>query len=233
MASRKEQKERLREERLERERAAQASERRRRLVGYAVGGVLAGAAVAAIVIVIVAGGGDDGGKAGGFPEGSRPPDQRVTNLSAASRGAGCELRTLRSEGRDHVDGPVTYRSNPPTTGQHAQVPADDAAYTEPPPSENLVHSLEHGRVIVWFRPSAPDKVKGDLKALYDEDPFQMLLTPGPPNMPFEVAASAWGREPEPNGRGYLLGCPRMNPKVFDALRAFKEEHRGNGPEAVP
>jgi hypothetical protein len=62
LSSRKEQKERLREERLERERAAAASsERRRRLmIG---GGVLVAAAVIAVVVVLVAGGG--GGNNGG------------------------------------------------------------------------------------------------------------------------------------------------------------------------
>jgi hypothetical protein len=59
LSSRKEQKERLREERLQRERAAKAaSERRRRMmIG---GGVLAAAAIVAVVVVLVAGGGGGG-----------------------------------------------------------------------------------------------------------------------------------------------------------------------------
>ena len=60
MSSRKEQKEALRRERLEREQAAKASaERRRRLmIG---GGVLAAAAIIAVVVVLVAGGGGSSG----------------------------------------------------------------------------------------------------------------------------------------------------------------------------
>jgi hypothetical protein len=52
-------------------------------------------------------------------------------------------------------------------------------------------------------------------------------------MPYAVAASAWNREPGEFGTGRVLGCPRMNERVFDALRAFRDEHRGSGPEAAP
>jgi hypothetical protein len=31
----------------------------------------------------------------------------------------------------------------------------------------------------------------------------------------------------------LLTCERMTPEVIDALRAFRDEHRSNGPEPVP
>jgi hypothetical protein len=59
LSSRKEQKERLRQERLEREAAAKATadRRRRMMIG---GGVLAAAAIVAVVVVLVAGGGGGG-----------------------------------------------------------------------------------------------------------------------------------------------------------------------------
>ena len=41
---------------------------------------------------------------------------------------------------------------PPALGRHYQVPADDNIYEESPKVTQLVHSLEHGRVIVWLRP---------------------------------------------------------------------------------
>ena len=43
-------------------------------------------------------------------------------------------------------------------------------------------------------------------------------------MPFAVAATAWDHQ---------LGCTTMNPKVFDALRTFRDEHIDKGPEVVP
>jgi hypothetical protein len=52
-------------------------------------------------------------------------------------------------------------------------------------------------------------------------------------MPFAVAATAWNADPQPLGTGRTLGCPEYNEKVLDALRAFRDEHRGNGPEPIP
>jgi hypothetical protein len=96
----------------------------------------------------------------------------------------------------------------------------------------LVHSLEHGRVIVWFKPTLAKDARANLKALFDEDNYQMIIT-SKSDMPYEVAATAWNAKPAPLGTGQLLGCPRLSDRTFDALRAFREEHRGAGPEPVP
>jgi hypothetical protein len=95
-----------------------------------------------------------------------------------------------------------------------------------------VHNLEHGRVIVWFKPSLPRDTRADLKALFDEDTYQMVLAPRPA-MPYQVAASAWNGTPEPSGRGRLITCDSVQDGLWDALRAFRDEHRSNGPEPVP
>ena len=125
--------------------------------------------------------------------------------------------------------PVGY---PPSTGRHYQIPAEDGIYEEAPPDEALVHSLEHGRVIFWAKPGLPEDQRANLRALADGDPYQLYLVPRR-NMPYAVAATAWNGEPEPNGRGQLLTCERMNDRVFDALAAFRDEHRSRGPEPVP
>ena len=228
MASRKEQKEALKQERLEREQAAAAADRRRRLIGYGVGGALALAAIVAVVIAISAGGGGGhkgDGKSGttvSYGKGS-VPKQRIADLAAAAKAARCTVRTYPNFGRNHVTGFVKYKTNPPTSGNHYPAPASDGAYPQAPRTEQLVHALEHGRVIVWFQPKAPQSVVNDLKALFDEDPVRVILTPDETGMSFEVAATAWR---------HLLGCPRMNPKVFDAIRAFKAAYRDKAPEKI-
>ena len=230
MASRKEQKEKLRQERLERERAAAAAAASRRRMGYIVAGVLVAAVVVAVVVIALAGGGGGGGgsaSAASWPSGS-VPKQKITDLNAAVKAAGCVYKTPKIEGRQHTGSPkqrVNYKSQPPTSGNHYQIPAHDQAFLKPPyPYESLVHALEHGRVIYWFKPNVPASVKGDLKALYNEDNKLVVLTPNTRPMPYQVAASAWGR---------LVGCPSYNNKVPDAFRAFRDAYRLKGPEYFP
>lgn len=232
MASRKEQKEALREERLAQERAAASGERRRRMLGYGVGVLIALVAIGAIVFVALSPGAADQPAQGStapaadFPEGNVPPAGPLAgDLPAAARAAGCTVESQRSEGNNHVSTPVRYQANPPHSGDHNIEPAEDGAYSvSPARTENTVHTLEHGRVHIQYRPDARDPVKGNLKALYDQDPYHVLLTPNATRMPFEVAATAWQE---------TLTCPRENPRVYDAIRAFTEAHRDRGPEYVP
>jgi hypothetical protein len=238
MASRKEQKERLRKEREEREAAAKAAAQRKRLVGYGAGGALV-VAVILILVLVLAGGGDDGGDGVGsavLPDGGSVPAAKETDLTAAVKAAGCELKSFRATSREHTDDlaePIEYASSPPTSGKHYVVPAEDGAYDEAPDVKQLVHTMEHGRVIIWFKRNLPKDDRANLAALFEEDTYQMVITPDPTKMKYAVAATAWNAEPEPNGTGRLLGCPRMDAGVFDAIRLFKDEHRSNGPEPVP
>jgi hypothetical protein len=227
MASRKEQKEKLRQERLERERAAAAAAAARKRMGYTIAGILVAAVVVAIVVIAASGGGGGSGASaatdGSWPSGSVPARQ-LTDLNAAAKAAGCTLQHPPSEGRGHTLSHVNYKTAPPTSGAHYPVPVHDAAYLQNPGEEHLVHALEHGRVIYWFKPSVPASVKGDLKALYNEDHTLVVLTPNARPMPYQVAATAWTQ---------LLGCPSYNNKVPDAFRAFRDAYRLKGPEYFP
>ena len=52
----------------------------------------------------------------------------------------------------------------------------------------------------------------------------MLLFPNP-EMPYEVAATAWTQ---------MLGCDTYEGEAtLDAIRAFRDTYRGQGPEPVP
>ena len=52
----------------------------------------------------------------------------------------------------------------------------------------------------------------------------MLLFQNNTNMPFAIAATAWT---------HLLGCPKMNNQVFDAIRTFRAAYTDKGPEFIP
>ena len=234
VSSRKEQKEAARAEREARQREAEAGARRKRLVGFGVAGALGLAALIAIAIVAL-GGGDGGSGSDVYPDGGSVPEVRETDLEAAARAAGCQLKDERAEGREHVQQPVQYKTNPPIAGNHYAEAAEDGVYSEAPAPENWVHSLEHGRMVVQFKPSLPADARADLKAFHEENDFHMLLMPNTTNMPFDVAASVWTRDPQPNGTGHLLGCPRFDDKVFDALTAFRTRYVDNDipPENIP
>ena len=238
MSSRKEQKEQLRQERLQREQEAQAAQQRKRLVGYSVGGALALAAAVILALLVVGGGEDNGGSSDLYPSGVSiaDPGALSADTEAAAEAAGCELESNKAASRDHISDQnetVTYEQNPPNSGRHFDVPAEDGRYDDAPDKEDLVHTLEHGRVIIWFKKDLPANARGQLRTLFEEDDYQVVLTPNETRMPFAVAATAWNGEPQPLGTGRTLGCPEYNEKVLDALRAFRDEHRGNGPEAIP
>ena len=59
---------------------------------------------------------------------------------------------IKDEGRGHVDigTQVDYNSNPPTSGKHYADWVRSGFYSEPKDDRNLVHSLEHGYVIMSY-----------------------------------------------------------------------------------
>jgi len=239
VSHRREQKEALRREREERERQARAAEQRKKMVGYGIGGALA-IAVVVVLVVLVAGGGGGGGSdaqaAEVFPEGGSFPEQKVFEVGPAAKTAGCQLKSVKGSGvathTTSLDERVKYKTNPPTTGRHYEIPAQDGIYGKAPQDEELVHGMEHGRVIFWVKPSLPEDQRADIRALVDDDSYQMFLVPRS-NMPYAVAATAWNADPEPGGTGRLLLCNEVNDKTFDALAAFRDEHRSQGPEPIP
>lgn len=195
-------------------------------MGYAVAGVLVAAVVVALVVIVAAGGGggSNSASAGDWPSGSIPK-RKETDLSVAAKLAGCTLKHPKSEGRTHTQKHQNYKTAPPTSGPHYPLPTHDRAYlSTPKPYEALVHALEHGRVIYWFKPKAPPAVRGALKKLYNEDHALVILTANNRPMPYQVAATSWTQ---------LLGCPAYNSKVPDAFRAFRDAYRLKGPEYYP
>lgn len=208
--------------------AAPATGRCQRLVSLAAFGIAAAVLIPATILVLgprLRSAGGERANPGDYPAGSVPaPGRFASKSAAAARAAGCSLRGPAIEGDGHTGDEVAYRTNPPSSGDHQFAAAEDGAYVEAPRTEGLVHSLEHGRIVIWFESSAPPPVRGDLKALFDEDDEHLILTPNETGMPFAVAASAWGR---------LLGCPETNGRVFDAVRAFRDRYRDQGPERAP
>ena len=243
MSSRQEEKQRRREERLAQEqKAASGAARTRRL--QLVGGtvlVLAVIAVAAILISSSGGGSDskspDAKNAKANVAIPKPgPNASPDKLAAAAKAAGCKVSNPAIEGSTHVGSTVKYKTNPPTSGNHNPNPASDGIYDpgNTPAKENYVHSLEHGRIEIQYKPGTPKKTIDQLETLFgektqtkfgtpSEDGSYTLLFENNTNMPYAIAATAWG---------HMLACPSMNDKVFDAIRSFRAAYTLQAPEKI-
>lgn len=192
------------------------------------GGALLGVTAVAVAVVAIAGAGDDDGsersRSGG---GAAIPEVVLGNLGEAAKAAGCALTSPPVEGSGHVTEKVTYKSNPPTSGSHDPVPAEDGVYTpgNEPAAEPTVHSLEHGRINIQYKPGIPARRVAQLETLAAEDAgYHVLLYRNQTKMPYELAATAWGQQ---------LTCERFTDRAFDALRAFRKTYVDKGPEFVP
>ena len=247
----KDEREKRRLERIEAEKREAAAERRRLILGYVVAGGLALAVVVGIVLVIAGSGGGDGeatidgeeipeaahiesqsGFVHGYSpdgrEGTPPPAIEQGDLETAAEDAGCELMLdLEEEGSTHIskrsDAPE-YKTSPATSGDHWPEQLADGAYSETPNPIYWVHALEHGRVTIQYSPDLSEDEQIELKGLFDDDYDGMLLFPNP-EMPYDVAATAWTQ---------MIGCDTYEgAATLDALRAFRDTYRGQGPEQVP
>ena len=253
MASNREERERLRQERIAAQQSAGSSERTRLIAGYFVAGLLGLAVLAGLVFVLI-GGDDEGGtevaagcdnafiesEIGVFAdfecdnrEGTEPPELQFGDLEESATEAGCELNLgLPNDGNTHFtdESKGDYKTNPPTSGDHFGNATDagsgavaDGAYLSTPPESRLVHSMEHGRVEIRYNPDLPEDDQLALKGVFDEDPGGMIMVPDP-DLPFDVAFSAWEN---------FVGCETYDPLALDVLRNFRDTFRGNGPENFP
>ncbi len=169
-------------------------------------------------------------------EGTPPPEPAESDLEAAAETAGCDLQTgLPDEGNTHIGdedaADVDYRTNPPTSGDHYGDGTEvlsgalaDGAYLEDPPLGRVVHALEHGRVAIQYSPDLSEEEQLAVKGVFDDDPAGVLFFPNP-DMPYEVAATAWTN---------LIGCKSFEGETtLDAVQAFRDSFRGQGPEPIP
>jgi len=234
MASRAEEKERRRQERLAQEEAERKAHARTRRLQLAGGALLAVAAIVAVVVAVASGGGtssSDGPSPSDSASSSvKLPVRKTSDLATAAKAAGCVVKSFPLEGREHTTATVTYHTNPPTSGNHNPNPSEDGFYPNgAPPKERNVHALEHGRIEMQWKPGTPQNVIDTLQAIFNEplkgkSGYHQLLFENNTNMPFEVAAASWQ---------HYLGCPKWNQNVIDAMRAYREQYVDKGPEFIP
>jgi hypothetical protein len=133
--------------------------------------------------------------------------------------------------RQHVPQgqPIPYRNRPPSSGDHYDQPAGYGFFQREIPTGNWVHDLEHGGIVVLYRPDLCDQsCQSQLQDVYNSAPTsaifpgtrKMLVVPYQ-DMDHAIAAVAWG---------WVDEMDQTQPVDKDRIIAFYRAHVDRGPE---
>ncbi|MFF2371474.1 DUF3105 domain-containing protein [Agromyces sp. NPDC058110] len=157
---------------LEEHRRREARAKRNRLIGI-WSAVAGGVVVVALVITAVV----------------LTPQPRA--YSAGGDGAAIEgVATFENEAA-HVDGRVVYEQTPPVGGPHNPAWLNCGVYTEQVPSENAVHSLEHGALWITYDRSLSE---ADVAALRAKLPSTYVILSPFAGLPSPIVLSGWNTQ---------------------------------------
>lgn len=183
----------------------QATEKRNRIIGFSVAGLLVAGAITLVITFVVT---------SAVPK-VNPDDIAIKGLKTFDSLAAVHVTTA-------VDYEAEYGMNPPAGGNHNQAWLNCGVYSEPQQNENAVHALEHGAVWVTYDPDALSEA--EVKTLRDSIPSTyMLLTPYP-DLPAPVIASAWGSQVQLDGVD--------DPRLADFIAKFRQSPDAPEPGAL-
>ncbi len=170
--------------------------------------------LAGVVLALPACGGSGGGSDGGGAAG------QATAFSDPG------VETFPDEGNTHVPvgTVIQYHTDPPTSGNHYPDPQPGGFYTTPILPGFLVHSMEHGGVIIYY--DALFLSQTDLQALqtlaaaHPGTFGQVVVVPRQDSV-YPIILTAWTH--------------RLRLTVYDQMRidGFLALFLGHGPEAPP
>ena len=130
---------------------------------------------------------------------------------------------MADEGAKHVkenEIHEAYKTNPPTSGPHWVGVAGPGIKTGPVADELVLHSMEHGAVVVWYREgldqSEIDKIKD---AFTSASGKKIMLARKDLDVP--VALTSWG---------YLLKLETIDQAT---IKEFIETNNDRAPEKAP
>jgi hypothetical protein len=104
-----------------------------------------------------------------------------------------DYKTFAAESRAnqlHVEGEVTYESNPPVSGQHNAIPGACGVYSQPMPEEDFVHTLEHGAVGLLYQPDLDEEQIKQIEAIVKDQESHMFSMPYP-QLEDPIVVTAW------------------------------------------
>lgn len=124
--------------------------------------------------------------------------------------------------------PISYPASPPYGGSHWEIPTPCGVYAEQQAFEGLVHTMEHGAVIIYYQPDvfSPDEVN-ELRTLVLDllaDDRRIILTPNQ-DISSPLTLTAWGaileldRLEEETVPGFVNAFENRGPERFSREQA--------------
>jgi hypothetical protein len=142
----------------------------------------------------------------------------ITHPTQAEFGVG-----YPEQGRDHIltgQAHPAYNSFPPTSGWHDAREVPWGIHTEPQVQERLVHNLEHGGIVIQFRPDLDATSREALAQVARRFPRKVVMAPLP-DLKVPIAVTAWTR---------LL---ELDSADAAKVQAFIERYKNKAPEIFP
>lgn len=134
---------------------------------------------------------------------------------------GLEREDCKSATHVGIKEKVQYTSDPPVSGDHYDKSVNPGFYTEPQVPEELVHSLEHGQVVIYYDPAKlPQQDLEQIKELArpHTDPFEGVVVTPRSDAKHPLILTAWEHT--------------LRLEAYDQAKVeqFVDAFRGRGPE---
>lgn len=154
--------------------------------------------------------------------------EETTDVGVAEGQAGCTaVKEQEDQGADHI--PVGSPHDPylgpaPSSGPHYAAPdgpVEPGFYDTELPAEGVVHNLEHGQIVVYYRPDAPEEVIANIEDIVDQERFATVAIPfSGLQTEKNFVLAAWTVTQE---------CDQVSQTVVDE---FRRAYQGQSPEPL-
>jgi len=130
---------------------------------------------------------------------------------------------MADEGAKHVKENETheaYKTNPPTSGPHWVGVAGPGIKTKPVSDELVLHSMEHGAVVVWYKEGIDQSEFDKIKDAFNSASGKKIML-ARANLDVPVALTSWG---------YLMKLETVDQEI---IKQFIETNNDRAPEKAP
>lgn len=122
-----------------------------------------------------------------------------------------------SRGESHLE----YNSNPPTSGPHwGDGVAGAGIKDKPVPDELVLHSMEHGAAVLWYKDDLPKVEVEKITKAFNDASGKKIMVPRK-NLDVPVALTSWN---------WLLKLKTIDEKK---IKEFIETNNDRAPEKAP